>query len=81
MESLKDGDTEDFSHSETVGFFEEVMEQADRAEPRRRTRAKNVPQFFEKSGPILRRLRVTMWNPKQCTKRSMKTIGTGGTGQ
>ena len=45
-ESLEDSDTEDFSQSETVGFFEEALEQADRAEPRRGTRAGNVPQFF-----------------------------------
>ena len=30
----------------SVGFFEEVLEQADRAEPRRGTRARNVQQFF-----------------------------------
>ena len=30
----------------TVGFFEEALEQADRAEPRRGTRARNVQQFF-----------------------------------
>ena len=43
-ESLEDSETEDFS--QTVGFFEEALEQADRAEPRRGTRARNVPQFF-----------------------------------
>ena len=43
-ESLEDSETEDFSL--TVGFFEEALEQADRAEPRRGTRARNVPQFF-----------------------------------
>ena len=43
-ESMEDSETEDFS--ETVGFFEEALEQADRAEPRRGTRARNVPQFF-----------------------------------
>ena len=40
-ESLEDSETEDFSQSETVGFFEEALEQADRA------------NFLEKSGPIL----------------------------
>ena len=44
-ESLEDNETEDFS--QTVGFFEEALEQADRAELRRGTRARNVPQFFE----------------------------------
>ena len=43
-ESLEDSETEDFS--QTVGFLEEAVEQADRAEPRRGTRARNVPQFF-----------------------------------
>ena len=45
-ESLKDSDTEDFSQSETVGFFEEALEQADRAESRQGTRARNVLQSF-----------------------------------
>ena len=44
-ESMKDTETEDFS--QTVGFFEEALEQADSAEPRQGTRARNVPQFFE----------------------------------
>ena len=45
-ESLEDSDTEDFSQSVTVGFlFEEALEQADRAEPRRGKRARNVTQF------------------------------------
>ena len=52
-ESQEDSDTEDFSQSETVGFFEEALEQADMAEPRRKTRSRNVPQFSGKSGPIL----------------------------
>ena len=43
-ESLEYRETEDFS--QTVGFFEEALEQADRAEPKRATRARNVPQFF-----------------------------------
>ena len=43
-ESLEDSETED--SSQTVGFFEEALEQADSAEPRRGTRARNVPQFF-----------------------------------
>ena len=45
-ESLEDSETEDFQQSETVGFFEEALEQGDRAEPRRGSRAMNVPQFF-----------------------------------
>ena len=45
-ESLDDSDTEDFSQLETVGFNEDALEHADRAEPRRGTRARNVPQFF-----------------------------------
>ena len=52
--SLEDCETEDFSP--TVGFFEEALEQADRAEPRRRTRARNVPQFF---GEVRTHLAVT----------------------
>ena len=55
-DSLEDIDTEDFSQSETVGFFEEALEQADRAEPRRRTRAKSDPQFF---GEVRTHLAVT----------------------
>ena len=55
-ESLEDSDTEDFSHSETVGFYEEALEQAHRAEPRRGTRARNVPQF---SGEVRTHLSVT----------------------
>ena len=45
-ESLEDSDTEGFAQSETVGFSEEALVQPDRAEPRRGTRARNVPQFF-----------------------------------
>ena len=44
LESLEDSETEDFSLN--VGFFEEALEQADRADPRRGKRARNVPQFF-----------------------------------
>ena len=44
LESLEDSETEDYS--QTVGFFEEALEQADRAEPRRGTRARNVLQLF-----------------------------------
>ena len=44
-ESLEDSDTEDFSESETVGFAEEALEQADSAEHWRGTQAKNVPHF------------------------------------
>ena len=65
LKSLKESGKEDFSQSETVGFAEEALEQADRAEPRLGTRAKTVPQFLEKSGPILLSLKVIMWNPKQ----------------
>ena len=54
--SLEDSETEDFSQSETVGLFEQAMEQADRAEPRRGTRARNVPQFF---GEVRTHLAVT----------------------
>ena len=56
-ESLEDSETEDFS--QTVGFFEEALEQADRAEPRRGTRARNVPQFF---GEVRTLLAVTEGN-------------------
>ena len=48
-DSLEDSDTEDFSQLETVGFNEDALEHADRAEPRRGTRARNVPQFFWRS--------------------------------
>ena len=44
-ESQEDSET-DFSQSETVGFNEDALGPADRAEPRRGTRARNVPQFF-----------------------------------
>ena len=53
-ESLEDSETEDFS--QTVGFFEQTQEQADRPEPRRGTRASNVPQFF---GDVRAHLAVT----------------------
>ena len=52
--SLEDSETEDFS--QTAGFFEESLEQADMAEPRRGTRARNVPQFF---GEVRAHLAVT----------------------
>ena len=52
-ESLEDSDIEDSSQSETVGCFIEALEQADRAEPRRGTQARNVPHFLEKSRPVL----------------------------
>ena len=45
-EWLEDSETEDFSQSETVGFFEKELESADRAESRRVTRANNVPLFL-----------------------------------
>ena len=48
-EPLKDSDTEDFSRSETVGFTEGSLEQADRVEPRRRKRARSVSHFFRRS--------------------------------
>ena len=54
-ESLEDSDT-DFSQSETVGFNEDALEHADRAEPRQGTRATNVPQFF---GEVRTHLAVT----------------------
>ena len=46
-ESLEDSDTEDFSQSETVSYFEEAQEQAHRSETRRGKRVRNVPQFSE----------------------------------
>ena len=45
-ESLEDSDTEEFSQLEAVGFNEDALEHADRAEPRRETRARNVPLDF-----------------------------------
>ena len=47
---------EDFSQLETVRFNEEALERADRAEPRRGTRARNVPQVF---GEVRTHLAVT----------------------
>ena len=55
-ESLEDSDTEDFSQLETFGFNEDALEHADRGEPRRGTRARNVPQFF---GEVRTHLAVT----------------------
>ena len=49
----KTSDTEDFSQSETVGFAEKSLKQVDRAKARRRSRAKSVPHFLMKPGPIL----------------------------
>ena len=46
LESLEDSETKNVSQSETAGFFEEALEQTDRAATRRGTRAKNFPQFF-----------------------------------
>ena len=46
-ESLEDSETEDFS--QTVGFFEGELEQADRAEPRRGTRAVECSAIFSRS--------------------------------
>ena len=40
-ESLENSDTEDFSHSEKVGFNEAALDHADRAETRRETQARN----------------------------------------
>ena len=53
MDLLEDSETEDFLQSETVGFFEEALEQTERAEPKRGTRARTVPHFLVKSRPIL----------------------------
>ena len=55
-DSLEDSDTEDFSQLETVGFNEDALEHADRADPRRGPRARNVPQFF---GEVRTHLAVT----------------------
>ena len=56
-ESLEASETEDFS--QTVGFFEKALEQADRAEPRRGTRARKVPKLF---GEVRTHLVVTEGN-------------------
>ena len=56
-ESLEGSETENIS--QTVGFFEEGLEQADRAKPRRGTRARNVPKFF---GEVKTHLAVTEGN-------------------
>ena len=56
-ESLEDSETEDFS--QTVGFIEEALEQADKAEPKRGTRARNIPHFF---GEVRTHLAVTEGN-------------------
>ena len=72
-ESLEDSETKDFS--QTVGSFEGAMEQADRADPRRGTRARNVPQLF---GEVRTHLDVTegdyvepktVYEAKQADKR------------
>ena len=55
-QSVEDSEMEGFSQSETVGFFEEALEQAHRAEPRQGTRARNVLQFF---GEVRTHLAVT----------------------
>ena len=55
---------QDLSQSETVGFFGEALEQADRAEPRRETRSKNVPQFFEELRTYLALTEVNYVEPK-----------------
>ena len=55
-DSLEDSDRENFSQSETVDFFGEALEQADRAEPRRETRARDVLLFF---GEVRTHLAVT----------------------
>ena len=82
-ESLEDSDTEDFSQLETVGFNEDALEHADRAEPRRGTQARNVPQFF---GEVRTHLAVTEGEyvePKTVyeAKQGKVTIGTSCTGQ
>ena len=46
LESLEDSDTEDFSQSEKIGFYEEPLEQAERKETRRGTRAGIFPDSF-----------------------------------
>ena len=61
-ESLEDSETEDFS--QTVGLFEEALQQSDRAEPRRRTRARNVPQFFGEVRTHLALTEVNYVEPK-----------------
>ena len=49
LESLEDSEIEDFSLSETVGFFEQALEEANRAERRRGTRAGIFRNFLEQS--------------------------------
>ena len=73
-------DSESLEDSETGGFFEEALEQAGRAERRRGTRARNVPQIYGEVRTLLVVMRVTMWNPKQSTKPGKLPIGTSGTG-
>ena len=51
-ESLEYSETVDSSQSETVGFFEERLEQADRAEPRRGTSKECSAFFGEVSTPL-----------------------------
>ena len=48
-ESVENIDTEKFSQTESGGFTEEAIEQADRAEPRRGIRVKIVPKIFWRS--------------------------------
>ena len=55
-ESLEDSDTEEFSQSETVGIKEDTLDQADRAEPRRGTRARKDSHFL---GEVRTQIAVT----------------------
>ena len=71
QKETEDSYTENLSQSETVDFAENVLKQANRAEPRRGTRIKIVPLFFGET--------IFLWNPKDCTRSSKVTIGTSGT--
>ena len=62
LESLEDSETEDFP--QTVGFFEEALEQANRAEPRRGTLARHVPQIFGEVGTHLAVAEANYVEPK-----------------
>ena len=79
LRDLEGSGTEDFSRSETIGLFDEVLEQADRAERRRETRARNVPIFFGEVRTHFVATEGDYVEPK--TVYDTKQGGTNGSGQ
>ena len=73
--------TQRTSHSQRVGFFEEALEQANRAEPRRERGSRDVRHFF---GEVRAHLAVTEFDyvePKTVYETSKVTTGTSDTGK